>query len=187
MGLPRSFRIGASLIAPLSLRCAAVGRYRFNFRLAAERECPDFPPLVRRRSADRRATVWTAESIIPRREIIDNAARCFSIESGTFAERRKNKLTPEFENVEGTFFSDDGERRALRRPKNLRERLGERVERRRVARGWSQKELAERATVSPDTIRAIENGERYPDLETLRLILIALGCRRWDELLPPLY
>lgn len=40
--------------------------------------------------------------------------------------------------------------------------LGRQIRKQRDARGWSRRELAERAGVSADTIKQIENGTRDP-------------------------
>ena len=50
----------------------------------------------------------------------------------------------------------------------------------RIARLWSQRELASRAGVSENTIINIETGRRLPRLLTMRRIADALGVD-WDE------
>ncbi|MFQ5896609.1 MAG: helix-turn-helix domain-containing protein, partial [Nitrospinota bacterium] len=48
--------------------------------------------------------------------------------------------------------------------------LGEKIRRLRRAKGWSQKELAERALLSPETVYAVENGKRKPYRTTICLL-----------------
>ena len=56
--------------------------------------------------------------------------------------------------------------------------IGERIAGRRAQAGWTQGELAQRAGVSPGTIRQIEaDGVRNPGVVTLSGIARALGLR----------
>ncbi len=50
----------------------------------------------------------------------------------------------------------------------------------RIARLWSQRELASRAGVSENTVINIETGRRLPRLLTMRRIADALGVD-WNE------
>ncbi|VGO14983.1 hypothetical protein PDESU_03563 [Pontiella desulfatans] len=62
--------------------------------------------------------------------------------------------------------------------------LGERVRQQRIAAGIKQRELAERAAISPDTLSALENG-RSVSTETLVRVLRELGwASALEELLP---
>lgn len=54
-------------------------------------------------------------------------------------------------------------------------KIGQEIRRRRLARGWSQRELALRAGVHPNSILAYENGQREPYLSSAILILNAMG------------
>ena len=51
--------------------------------------------------------------------------------------------------------------------KRLSQRLGASIRRLRLARGWSQAELAEKADVSVDYISLLERGQRAPALGVL--------------------
>ena len=53
----------------------------------------------------------------------------------------------------------------------------------RVARNWSQSELAERAGITRVTVGALERGENEPQLATARALAAALGVSP-DELFP---
>jgi transcriptional regulator with XRE-family HTH domain len=50
------------------------------------------------------------------------------------------------------------------------------VQRRRAAKQWSRRELAERAGVAESTIANIEYGFVMPSVDTLEPVLRALGC-----------
>ncbi len=52
--------------------------------------------------------------------------------------------------------------------------IGARVRQQRIAMGLKQKELAEKAAVSPDTLSALENGKSVT-VETLARVLRGLG------------
>jgi len=52
--------------------------------------------------------------------------------------------------------------------------IGARIRQQRIAMGLKQKELAEKAAVSPDTLSALENGKSVT-VETLARILRGLG------------
>ncbi len=45
----------------------------------------------------------------------------------------------------------------------------------RQGHAWSQRELAARAGVSPDTVRMVEAGGMWPRLDTVFRLLLALG------------
>lgn len=47
----------------------------------------------------------------------------------------------------------------------------------RLARGWTQTELANRAGVAVNTIVRLEKGRAFPSLVTLRAVAEALGAR----------
>ena len=53
--------------------------------------------------------------------------------------------------------------------------FGQHIKSLRRARGWTQIELAERARLSPDTVRRIEGGDFSSSLDTLRKLCIGLG------------
>lgn len=53
--------------------------------------------------------------------------------------------------------------------------LGKEIRKRRLALGWSQRELALRAGVHPNSILAYEKGDREPYLSSAVLILNAMG------------
>lgn len=60
--------------------------------------------------------------------------------------------------------------------------LGRRVQQRRVERGWSRIELAERAQLSPETLKAFERTGQI-SLRRLVRVSVALGCADdWDRL-----
>lgn len=52
--------------------------------------------------------------------------------------------------------------------------VGQRIRQQRIAMGLKQKELAEKAAVSPDTLSALENGKSVT-VETLVRVLNAMG------------
>lgn len=54
----------------------------------------------------------------------------------------------------------------------------------RVARNWSQSDLAERAGITRVTVGALERGENVPQLATARALAAALETQP-DELFPP--
>jgi transcriptional regulator with XRE-family HTH domain len=59
--------------------------------------------------------------------------------------------------------------------------IGDRVERRRLARGWDQSELARRAGVSSSYVNRIEAGKYgRPSVAMLTKLAEALGCRLVD-------
>lgn len=55
-----------------------------------------------------------------------------------------------------------------------REDFGKHLKGLRLRKGWSVKELAEKATLSASAIRFFENGNFFPRLETLVLLADAL-------------
>ena len=60
--------------------------------------------------------------------------------------------------------------------------LGRRVQKRRVERGWSRIELAERAQVAPETLKVFERTGQI-SLRRLVRLSVALGCAdEWDRL-----
>lgn len=58
------------------------------------------------------------------------------------------------------------------------------VRQKRIEKGFSQKELADKSTVPQQTISAIETGSRVPTAETLYLLAKALGTTM-DEIYKP--
>jgi transcriptional regulator with XRE-family HTH domain len=58
-----------------------------------------------------------------------------------------------------------------------RERLGQRVRQLRTARGWTQEELAARASLHPTYVGSVERGERNLGLDNLIKLARALGVR----------
>ena len=56
----------------------------------------------------------------------------------------------------------------------------ESIRKRRLAKGLTQKELAEKADVTESQISQIETGKRKPSFETLLKISEALGCTTDD-------
>lgn len=52
----------------------------------------------------------------------------------------------------------------------------------RLARGWTQRQLAEASDVSQSAISAIEANVKNPSLTTLELIAKGLGVSIWDLL-----
>jgi transcriptional regulator with XRE-family HTH domain len=58
-----------------------------------------------------------------------------------------------------------------------RERLGQRVRQLRTARGWTQEELAARASLHPTYVGSVECGERNIGLDNLIKLARALGVR----------
>lgn len=50
----------------------------------------------------------------------------------------------------------------------------------REAKGWGQRELAERSGVSQSAISDIENGKRDPSIKTVKKVAIALGVTILD-------
>lgn len=63
-------------------------------------------------------------------------------------------------------------------------RLGRRIRALRLARGWSQEELARRATIHRVYLGDVERGVRNPSLRHLVAIAVVLGVHI-RELLPP--
>lgn len=55
----------------------------------------------------------------------------------------------------------------------------------RKAKGWTQRELAERLGVRPPTITQYETGARKPDIVTLKKLAKILDCTT-DQLLEPI-
>lgn len=66
-------------------------------------------------------------------------------------------------------------RRVSPAARQLRQEVGARIADLREERGWSQKELASRAGISPVRMSRIENGVYAPMLEDLPRLRIALG------------
>ena len=57
---------------------------------------------------------------------------------------------------------------------------GEKIKQARTAAGLTQKDLAARLEIVPNTISQYENGTRKPKIETLRRISEAIGCQLSD-------
>jgi len=57
------------------------------------------------------------------------------------------------------------------------ETIGKNVRQYRVAAGWSQARLADKAGLSPEFISRIENGHRAPSVVTLGRVASALGVK----------
>jgi len=53
--------------------------------------------------------------------------------------------------------------------------IGEKIKKKREKKGWSQKELAEKAGYSENYINLIENGKRIPHLKTILDIANVFG------------
>jgi transcriptional regulator with XRE-family HTH domain len=53
--------------------------------------------------------------------------------------------------------------------------LGLEIKRRRLARGWTLEQLAERAGLTPNFLGGLENGTRAPSLGTVITVAAALG------------
>lgn len=53
---------------------------------------------------------------------------------------------------------------------------GEKIREARTAAGFTQKDLAAKLEIVPNTISQYENGTRKPKIETLRRIASAIGC-----------
>jgi transcriptional regulator with XRE-family HTH domain len=70
---------------------------------------------------------------------------------------------------------------ALETPASVARRLAERVRARRLERGWSRGELAERAGISEETVKAFE---RRAQITLSRLLLIARALDALDDFLP---
>src|SRR5262245_16882969 len=66
-------------------------------------------------------------------------------------------------------------RRVSPAARQLRQEVGARIAELREERGWSQKELASRAGISPVRMSRIENGVYAPLLEDLPRLRVALG------------
>jgi transcriptional regulator with XRE-family HTH domain len=64
--------------------------------------------------------------------------------------------------------NEPGEQRA-------RERMGTNIRERRESLGLSRRELADQSGLTPATISALERGERWPELLTVKLLCNALG------------
>jgi len=58
--------------------------------------------------------------------------------------------------------------------------LGNNLRRLRVARGWTQEQLAEKASLHPNYIGGIERGVRNPAFLALASMISALGCKADD-------
>jgi transcriptional regulator with XRE-family HTH domain len=58
----------------------------------------------------------------------------------------------------------------------IKARFGKRVRQLRLARGWSQERLAERADISTPYLSGVERGHRNPTLVKLVKIARALDC-----------
>jgi len=54
-------------------------------------------------------------------------------------------------------------------------RVAERLRALRRSRGWTQRQLAERARISLEAVWTIENGRKHPRRSTARLLAEALG------------
>ena len=57
------------------------------------------------------------------------------------------------------------------------------LRRAREAHGWTQTELAERASVTRQTVYNLESGRKQPQASTARLLALALGVPR-EQLFP---
>lgn len=58
--------------------------------------------------------------------------------------------------------------------------IGKHVTARRVAKGWSQQEVAKRAGISRQSVSFIELGSTCPSLTVLYQVAGALGCEAFD-------
>lgn len=57
----------------------------------------------------------------------------------------------------------------------ISDRIAVRIRELRLAKGWSQEQLAEATGLSRDAVSRIERGDRSPSLDTLNLVARALG------------
>lgn len=66
-----------------------------------------------------------------------------------------------------------------------REYVAANLVRLRVAKGWTQADVAVRAKLSERTVSRIETGMNAPGWETLQLLAEALGCKDLDLMVEP--
>ncbi|MBT8036794.1 MAG: helix-turn-helix transcriptional regulator [Verrucomicrobiae bacterium] len=71
-------------------------------------------------------------------------------------------------------WMDKIEALSIRNPDALIQVIGQRLRRQRLAKGWTQKELAERAGVSLSTLKLMEH-EGKGSLQRLAKVAVALG------------
>lgn len=60
-----------------------------------------------------------------------------------------------------------------------KEKVGEIIRSRRMARGWSQAELAKRVQCSPSAIGMYESGQRYPKPDVIEALADAFNVPKW--------
>lgn len=70
-------------------------------------------------------------------------------------------------------------------PDEMEARIGENLRRQRLMRNISQSELAERAGVSPNSLKRLEQGQGS-SLRTLVCVAKALGRTGWIETMAPI-
>src|SRR5215203_4028202 len=63
--------------------------------------------------------------------------------------------------------------------------IGERIRELRGERGWSQREVARRAGLAPNSVALVERGERTPSATTVEKIAHALGVDPGELFKPP--
>lgn len=100
-----------------------------------------------------------------------------------------NNINPELEeDVEEHFeelYARDKGFQAEWDERKLSRELGDRLLERRLERGLSQRELAQRIGTSQNRIYLIENGEANPTLDTLERLAKVLGAHLTVELTAP--
>ena len=60
-------------------------------------------------------------------------------------------------------------------PGPVSSQVGKRIEEMRKDRGWSRKELARRSSISPGSVKLIEESKQFPGIDTLEKVAIAFG------------
>lgn len=63
----------------------------------------------------------------------------------------------------------------MKREKNLARELGSAISAARLARSWSQENLAERLEISKNHVGQLERGERFPSVPKLAKLALVLG------------
>ena len=70
----------------------------------------------------------------------------------------------------------------MRQHSGLRTAVSVHVRTLRLRQGWTQRQLAERARISPEAVWTIENGRKHPRAATARLLADALGVGQGELL-----
>jgi transcriptional regulator with XRE-family HTH domain len=63
---------------------------------------------------------------------------------------------------------------------DIRRRVGQNVQRLRLAKGWSQEELADRSGLHRTYVSGVERGVRNPTVTVLEKLASALGAKVGD-------